>query len=163
MDNKKNAVEKTDAPSFEDINPETYVMVRNGFNGKLVYKSSKTGEVFIWNEFGDEQEMQLRELRSAKNTSKKFFENNWFMFDEDWIVDYLGVGHFYKNSLKIEEFDDALRKSPAALKKLIASLPSGQKKSLAYRAVKLVRSGEIDSIKTIEALEDAFGFDLIDR
>lgn len=148
---------------MEDVNPEMYVMVRNGFNGTLVYKSARTGEKFIWSELGDEQEMQLRELRSAKNNSKKFFENNWFMFDEDWIIDYLGVRHFYKNAVSIEQFDELLKKSPAAMKKAVASLSAGQKRSLAFRAIELVKSGEIDSIKTINAIEDAFGIELIEK
>ena len=75
----------------KDIDASQFVTVRNGFQGKLVYVSKRTGETFIWEEFGSEQEMELRELRNAKNSYKTFFVNNWFMFDEDWIVDYLGV------------------------------------------------------------------------
>ncbi|MBP5463317.1 MAG: hypothetical protein J6Y20_14520 [Lachnospiraceae bacterium] len=146
-----------------DIDPEQYVIVRNGFHGKLVYKSSRTGERFAWDGFGSEQEMQLRELRNAKNTSKKFFINNWFMFDEDWIVDYLGVRQFYKNAIRIENFDDVFKKPAGELKKLIAGMSDGQKKSLKYRAIELITSGDIDSRKTISALEEALGIDLIEK
>ena len=65
----------------KDIDMNQYVIVRNGFHGRLVYKSSRTGEKFVWDGFGTEQEMELKELRNAKNTSKGFFKNNWFMFD----------------------------------------------------------------------------------
>ena len=54
--------------SPKEIDPEQYVIVRNGFHGKLIYKSSRSGEKFVWSDFGDEQEMQLRELRNAKNS-----------------------------------------------------------------------------------------------
>ena len=148
---------------LRDIDPEQYVIVRNGFHGKLIYKSSRTGERFVWDEFGSEQEMQLRELRNAKNTSKKFFINNWFMFDEDWIIDYLGVRQLYKNAIRIENFDDVFKKSPSELKKLIAGMSVGQKKSLKYRAMELITSGDIDSRKTIAALEEALGIDLIEK
>ena len=154
---------KRDASTTFDVNPEAYVIVKNGFNGRLVYISPKTGERYIWNEFGDEQEMQLRELRAAKNSSKKFFENNWFMFDEDWVIDYLGLRNFYKNSIPLDEFDSVFEKSPAALKKIVAGLPDGQKKSLAYRASMLVNEGKIDSMKTISAIEEAFNIQLIEK
>ena len=147
----------------KDVDPDQYVIVRNGFQGKLVYKSSRTGEHFVWDGFGSEQEMQLRELRNAKNTSKKFFINNWFMFDDAWIIDYLGVGQYYKNAISIENFDDVFKKPAAELKKLIGGMSAGQKKSLAYRAMALIAADEIDSRKTIATLEEALGIDLIEK
>lgn len=147
----------------KDIDPEQYVIVRNGFQGKLIYKSSRTGEKFVWSKFGDEQEMQLRELRNAKNSAKKFFINNWFMFDEDWIVDYLGMRQFYKNAVSIDEFDNIFSKPPEELKKMINEMTPGQKKSVMYRAMELIAAQEIDSLKTISVLESALGVDLIEK
>lgn len=147
----------------KDIDPEQYVIVRNGFQGKLIYKSSRTGEKFVWSKFGDEQEMQLRELRNAKNSAKKFFINNWFMFDEDWIVDYLGMRQFYKNAVSIDEFDNIFSKPPEELKEMIKEMTPGQKKSVMYRAMELIAAQEIDSLKTISVLESALGVDLIEK
>lgn len=147
----------------KDIDPEQYVIVRNGFQGRLVYRSTRTGERFVWGSFGTEQEMQLRELRNAKNTSKKYFSDNWFMFDEDWIVDYLGVRQFYKNAVGLDKFDEIFSKPPAELKKLIDGMSQGQKKSVTYRAIELIAAKEIDSLKTIEVLENSLGVDLIEK
>ena len=63
----------------KDIDPDQYVTVRNGFQGRLVYKSRHTGEKFIWDTFGAEQDMELSELKRARSSSKKFFINNWFI------------------------------------------------------------------------------------
>lgn len=147
----------------KDIDPTQYVTVRNGFQGRLVYKSPRTGEHFVWDEFGAEQEMELRELRNAKNSYKKFFINNWFMFDDDWIIDYLGVKQFYKNAIKIEDFDNIFSQSPDDIKTTISGLSNGQKRSVAYRAKQLITDGEIDSHKAIMALEDALGIELIEK
>ena len=92
----------------KDIDVHQYVTVRNGFQGKLVYVSPKTGEHFVWDGFGTEQEMELLELRNAKNSAKKFFQNNWFMFDEDWVVDYLGLKHFYRHAKTSIKFSKCL-------------------------------------------------------
>lgn len=147
----------------KEIDPSQYVIVRNGFQGKLTYKSSRTGESFKWSEFGAPQEMELRELRNAKNTYKKFFINNWFMFDEEWIIDYLGVRQYYKNAISIDDFDEIFKQTPASIKKTVAGLSDGQKKSLAYRAKALIADGEIDSRKAIAALEEALGVELIEK
>ena len=156
--------EKDEQPvTVKQIDPEEYVTVRNGFYGRLIYKSSRTGERFVWEKFGAEQEMTLRELRNAKNNNKKFFENNWFMFDEDWIVSYLGVRQFYKNALSVDRFDELFGKPADELKDIISGMNKGQKKSVAYRAMEMISNGWIDSRKTIAALEDALGLELTEK
>lgn len=147
----------------KDIDLNQYITVRNGFHGKLVYKSSRTGEKFVWDEYGSEQEMELKELRNAKNSSKRFFTDNWFMFDEDWVIDYLGMRQYYKNAISIEDFDKLFKKSPTEIKKAIGEMSHGQKRSVIYRAGELITSGEIDSRKVISALEDALGVELIEK
>lgn len=147
----------------KDIDPTQYVTVRNGFQGRLIYKSRKTGELFVWDNFGAEQEMELRELRNAKNSYKKFFINNWFMFDEDWIVEYLGVRQYYKNAIPVDNFDDIFTQKPDDLKDTLVKLSSGQKKSVAYRAQELIAEGKIDSLSVINILEDVLRIELIER
>lgn len=157
----KKTVEKPIVP--KTVDPEQYVTVRNGFQGRLVYISKRTGERFVWDEFGSEQEMELRELKNAKNSSKKFFENNWFMFDEDWIVNYLGVQRFYRNAVRIEDFDEIFSKNADEIVEIVSGMSDGQKKSAAYRARTLIAEGKIDSNRAITALEKSLGVELIER
>ena len=160
----KKAAEKTVKPIVpKDIDPEQYVTVRNGFQGRLVYVIKHTGERFVWDQFGAEQEMELRELKNAKNSYKKLFENNWFMFDEDWIVDYLGVQRFYRNAVRIEDFDEIFQKDAKTISEIISDMSDGQKKSVAYRARVLIADGAIDSNKAITALEESLGVELVER
>lgn len=42
-------------------------------------------------------------------------------------------------------------------------MSAGQKKSIAYRAIEMIADGEIDSRKTIAALEEALGIELIEK
>ena len=149
----------------KDIDLNQLIVVRNGYQGRLVYKSNRTHEKFVWPEFGSEQMIELKELRNAKNTFKKYFLNNWFMFDEEfaWVIDYLGMNQFYKNALKIDEFDDLFKKTPSEIEKAVAKLSKGQKKSVGYRAKQLIAEGEIDSNKAIAALEKSLGIELIER
>lgn len=149
----------------KDVDLHQFITVKNGFHGMLIYKSSRTGETFEWDEFGAEQEIELLELRNAKNSSKAFYINNWFMFDEefDWVIDYLGVRQYYKNAISVEGFSDIFTKTPTEIKKIVKEMSKGQKSSLAYRAYDLIHSGEIDSRKVIAALEDALGIELIEK
>ena len=139
------------------------VTVRNGFQGMLIYRSSKTGEHFKWDRFGDEQDMEIAELRSARSSSKRYFEDNWFLFDDPEVIEYLGVGQFYKNALTVDNFDDLFKLDAEKIKERVAKLSAGQKKSVAYRAKQLIADGRIDSNKKITALEESLGVELVER
>jgi len=147
----------------KNLDPNMYVTVKNGFNGTLVYKSKKTGERFVWDAFGDEQEMELAELKSAKNSYKAFFVNNWFLFDDPEIIEWLGMGQYYKYALNSASFDKLFEKTPDEIEKVVAALSAGQKKSLAFRAKQLIADGMIDSIKVIAALEKSLSVELIEH
>lgn len=147
----------------KDLDPNMIIPVRNGFQGKLVYVSSRTKERFTWEEFGDEQDMELHELRNAKSSAKIFFQNNWFLIDDPEVIDYLGVSEYYKNALSYDDFDEIFNMKPDDIRKTIQLLSDGQKKSVAYRAKQLIDSREIDSIKVIDALEGGLGVELIER
>ena len=146
-----------------DLPLTTMVTVKNGFNGQLVYKSRRHGERFVWDSFGAEQDLELQELKSAKNSDKMFFENNWFMIEDPEIIEYLGVERYYKNALKLEEFDTLFNLSIPEVLERIGKLSKGQKASVLYCAKRKIASREIDSIRMIEALEKCFGVDLIER
>lgn len=159
----KAPVEKHKYKVKSNLNPRMIVTVRNGFNGALIYKSRRTGERFEWFEFGGEQDMELQELKAAKNNYPAFFQNNWFLIDDPEVIEYLGVSQYYKNALTYEEFDNFFNLPADEVKEKISLLSKGQKLSVAYRAKQLIAEGEIDSIKVINAIEESLGIDLIER
>ena len=149
----------------KEIDVHQFIPVKSGFQGVLVYVSKRTGEEFIWNHFGDELDMELQELKNAKSTDKRFYESNWFMFDEPyaWVLNYLGVNSYYKNALSVDEFDDVFTMTPDQIRKTVAKLSDGQKASLGYRARQLMAEGGIDSYRAISALEESLGVQLTER
>lgn len=164
--NESVALETESTPIIpKEVDPNQIIVVKNGFHGTLVYESPRTHEVFRWESFGDEQEMELKELRNVKSASKAFFENNWFMFGEEyaWVIRYLGLSRYYANAINLEELDDVLRQPTKQLKELVSKMSKGQKNSLRYRVLELMSNGEIDSIKTINALEEVLGVSLTEK
>lgn len=147
----------------KEIDPNQIITVRNGFQGRLVYKSKRTGERWSWESFGAEQDMELSELKNARNSNKKYFINNWFMFNEDWVIDYLGMRQYYKNSLNIQDFDQLFKKPVGEIEDIISKLSEGQRKSVAYRAKQLIAEEEIDSNRVINTLEKCLGVELVER
>lgn len=149
----------------KDIDQSQYIPVRNGFQGTLVYVSKRTGETFVWDKFGAEQDIELKELKNIKSSDKAFYENNWFMFDDayKWVIDYLGLRQYYKHALDVDQFDDIFTLPPDELRTKLNALSDGAKGSVMYRASELIHNGEIDSIKTIRVLEDVLGVELVEK
>jgi hypothetical protein len=147
----------------KNLDPNMIITVRNGFQGRLVYRSKKTGERFVWDEFGAEQDMELSELKSAKSSGKKYFINNYFMIDDPEIIEYLGMSQYYKFALNIDDFDAVFEKDPSEMASFISRLSAGQKKSVTYRAKQLIKEGVIDSNRKISALEQCLGVALVER
>lgn len=168
QENKVEEVHTNSKPSSTikkriELDPNSVVTVKNGFQGTLVYKSKKTGEKFVWETFGDEQDMELSELKSARNSYKTFFINNWFLIDDPDVIEYLGVEQYYNNALTYDEFENLFNNSPEEIEYIIKGLSKGQKDSIAYRARKLVADGDIDSNRVIATLEKCLSIELIER
>lgn len=139
------------------------VDVINGFHGKLTYIGKSSGAFIEWEEFGDSQPLDLKELKNAYASQKKFFKENWWLFDDPDVIEFLRAEEFYKNALNSDNFDDIFTKTPDEISEIALKMSKGQKKSLGYRAIEMINSGELDSRKTIMALKEALGFELVEE
>jgi len=154
----------TEPPKPErTFSPNEYISVRNGFNGRLVYRSSATGERYVWERFGDEIDMELQDLKRARSASRVFFEKNWFMFDDPDVISYLGVDRYYDGSLSYEEFEGLFTMTPDEIEERLKVIPEGQYNTLARYAREQIEDGKIDSIRVVELLERKLGVKLTDR
>ena len=151
------AVEK-EVPKMVD--ESQYVTVKNGFHGKLVFISPRTGEKFYWDNYGDEQDIELRDLKGAKASAKAFLEKNWFLLDE-WVIRYLGVDSYYRHAITPGDCDKLFRLPVRDLKTEIDAMNDSQRSSVIVRARELIKSGDLDSLRVITALEKALGVELI--
>ena len=160
---KEPVEERKPAPRKRTFAPDDFVTVRNGYQGKLVYKSSKTGEKYVFDCFGDEHDMEIQELKKAKNDSKKFFANNWFLIDDPEVIDYLGLREYYKDALTYEEFDKLAEMNADENAERISKVSEGQKISVAHHAKRMISDGKIDSLSAISALEKGLGVQLLEH
>ena len=170
---KKEGLRPTSAPSADnkvtsritqkEIPLNTLVEVRSGFHGVLTYESKKTGYKIIFENFGDTEYMELQELIAARNSSKKYFEKNWFLIDDKEILEFLNVDKYYKNAINVEDFDNIFNKSEKEIRNIINKMSKGQKEILINRAIRKIEDGTIDSRKIINALEEVLEVKLTDK
>lgn len=149
----------------ENVDSHMLIPVISGFHGLLTYVNPRTKEETHWYKFGDVQDLELTDLRDVKATCRRFYERNYFLFDDEysWVIKYLGVEKYYDHTLSVDGVDEIYTKSPNEIKEVLSKIPEGQKKSMINRTREKIASGEIDSYKVIKALEEGLGVSLTDN
>lgn len=158
----KKAPTKRQKPKVKKmLDPNMYVTVKNGFHGILTYHDKSTGERYRWNEFGDEIDLTVSTLQKVRSAHVMFFEENWFLIDDQEVIQYLNATQYYKNALSYEEFAILFDMDVDEIKERIAPLSKNQKRGIVYMAKEKIESGELYNLNIIRALESALETELI--
>lgn len=141
---------------------DTIVPVVCNVVGGAIYESQKIkGYTVYWDAFGSVEYMELSELVSMRNTSRRFFEDNWIVLgDTDeytaiQLYEFLKVSKLYENVFTPENIDSIFDLDANSIIKTISTLSKGMKSTIATRAKEKIDAKELDSNKKIEALETA--------
>lgn len=159
---KNKIVAKTEF-TFKDIDYHDFVEVYNLTPNPLIYVNYKTGEETRWDHFGDMAVFEVQELLHMRNTQKSFFTNPWIRINDERILKFLKVEKYYENVPTCDNLDDLFDLSVDELIERINDFTDSTKRLVAYRASELINAGLLDSMKMIEKLEKALGFELIER
>lgn len=141
-----------------DIN----VPVKSNYQGRLNFESKKTmGYLIEWDSYGSTEYMELSELVGMRNSSRRFFEDNWITVEDTdeysagEIYQFLKVDKYYKNILTPDGIEKLFKKNPNEIIKAISSLSSGMKDVVKTKAKIMYDDKTLDSNKVIDALETA--------
>lgn len=151
---------------MEQFNKNQEVMVKSNCQGRLHFRSKKTGAYVDWAELGTVQIMTLDDLLDMRNSQRQFFIENWIVVAEDnadEIYKYLRVDDLYKNVIDVQRYMKTVsKKSPATINKELANAPKSIKRTIANCAFDTYKSGKLDSLKVIQAIEESTGYKIRD-
>lgn len=151
---EKVASSQNTAEAKKEITNDTLIECKCGVYGSLIYKSTlNPGYVVEWSEFGEVQDIEYRELVAMRGSQKRFFEDNWILIEDQDVLHKLGVERYYKNALTTENFDKVFKMSADEIQKIVPTLSAGTKDAIKLKAYELVKSGELDSVSAVKALE----------
>jgi hypothetical protein len=140
------------------------ICVKNIAKGKLIYQSKRQmGYILEWEKTGDENYMELVELVNLKNTDKRIVEEPWIKIkesDEVEILKYLGIYKYYEKILDIDTVESVLKLSPDKFEAKFKTLPDSFKEAIAEQAAKMIKSGELDSLRIKNIIEKDMNIDL---
>lgn len=137
------------------------IRVINITNSRLTYISkSQNGYRIDWDQFGEENWIEYKELLNMRGSQRKFFEEPWIMCDFDVLED-LKVDKYYKNIIDLDNLDTVFNKSAKELEKTLKIVPNGIKKLIVDRAIELIKNKALDRISVIETIEKTLNIELM--
>lgn len=137
------------------------IMCKSVVVGGLFLEGSKTKQIYQWNDYGDESEVEYRDLVAEVRSRSAYVFNPWFIVeDEDFIEEFPQLKQFYTQYLSVRDLKEILELPVSQMAKKISELPSGAKESLKTIAASMVSSGAIDSVAKIKKLDEIFETDM---
>lgn len=147
----------------QKIPPDALITVRNATAGKLIYVSRRmAGVVIVWNDFGDENQIEMSELYAMRNTDRRFFSERWIELPPD-VLRELHVEEYYKDALSIDEINGLFNSDENTISRAVSRMNQSQKAALGIKALNMIEEGTLVNIKIITAIEKALGVQLYVR
>ena len=141
--------------------PNEGVHCRSVTHGKLFVNGAKTGMKYMFFDYDDDVNIEYRDLVGlVRSRDKAVYNPRFIIMDEDFIAEYPALKKFYTDHFSTKNLGEILDMPNGQMKEAIANLPKSAVESLKSIAVNQIVSGEIDSVRKIKALDEAFGTDL---
>jgi len=140
---------------------EDGIMCRSVTVGGLWYTGPKSGLTYNFVEYGDETEIEYRDLvASVRSRSNYIFGPFFVIEDDEFIAEFPQLQKYYDEQYTVDDLRGVLDLSVDDMVATIQTLPPRAVNSLKSIASTLVSSGQLDSVRKIKALDDLFGTEL---
>lgn len=161
---KKATTKTTAAPTRKrkkKIDRDEMVLCRNLTSGGLIYKSSRSGVEVVWDNYGDEEWIDVGELLTMKASQPKFLRNGWILVDDEEIAKYLGVKKTYDELANLVDLEEFFKLPAKEAKEILKKLPKGVKDTISEMAKKKISNNTIENLQLLRVLEKELKIDLI--
>lgn len=148
----------TKATLFQDRNRQ--VVVRSCIEGRVIYKSKRSGMTYKWLEKGAYEILTIDELLNMESQSHKFLHSPWLMVDDEDIIEAFNLAELYDLVAKVEDIDSFINMSLGEQKQIYNKLPKSLQNQVYNHIYNKVESGEIDSRAKIRELEELVQMEL---
>lgn len=149
---------KKEKKKFEQTSP---IMCRSVVIGGLFLEGSKTKNLYEWRSYGDEVEVEYRDLVSEVRAKSSAIFSPWLIVeDDDFVEEFPQLKQFYIDHYPVRELRDILDLPVKEMVKAIKDLPAGAKDTFRNLAAEAVASGQLDSVNKIKALDEIYDTDL---
>lgn len=155
---KAKAVSNAKKKTFE---PSEGIMCRSVVTGALYLEGSKTKMPYKWSNYGDETEVEYRDLVALVREQSGYIYNPFFIVEnDDFVSEFPQLEKFYSENYTVKELSELLELPDDKMLSELKRLPKTALDTVKKIAANQVSIGQIDSVRKIRALDDFFGTDL---
>lgn len=137
-----------------EIDRNEMIACRSTTGGKLIYISSRSGDKYIWRDYGAVEYIDMGELLTMKSSQPTFLENVRFVVDDEEAATFLGLDRVYENMIQLDDIKSLFDKPATELGDILSKLPAGLKATVASKAREALENGSLDSRSVIKTIED---------
>lgn len=125
--------------------------------------SGKSGQYYVFEDFGDECEIEYQDLFALKSRHSQYIYAPHFVIEDEELLDnprWADLKKFYDEEVyTLEDVDAVLNLPNTSFKSAIEQLPKGLAKSLQVRVSEKIENGTFDSLQKIKMIDEVFGTD----
>lgn len=128
-------------------------------NGRVIFKSKKTGDVHKWLQTGDDLYFTVEEILTMDNQSHKFLRTPWLLIDDEEVVEALGLKEMYELIERVQDIDTFVTLPLDEIEADVQKLTKGFKNNLARLVSEKVENKELRDIMVIRKFEELLSKD----
>lgn len=151
----------TALPKKVEFKKDEGILCRSVTDGWLGMEGKKSQILYQWLNYGDLVEVEYDDLVAAVRSSSSMVFAPYFVIEnEDFLAMYPQVQKAYESKYTQSDLNDIFTLRPSEIKRAISDLPESIATTVKSMAVNKIRTGELDSISRIKALDEVFNIDL---
>lgn len=158
----KTTVKVDDKPAPRQFNQNDLILCRSVTAGWLGV-SGKSGQYYVFEDFGDECEIEYQDLFALKSRHSQYIYAPHFVIEDEELLEnprWADVAKFYDNEVYTMEDVEAVLNLPVSnFKSALEKLPKGLAKSLQVTVAQKIEDGTFDSLKKIKIIDEVYGTD----
>lgn len=156
-------IKKEPVKKRKELDRHMLVPVASFVVGTLIYKSDRTGAMYVFKEFGAEDEIELFELQAMRSAYPKYLTAPWLVILDDEVVEYLKLTELYSKIVKPEQLERFLKLKPHKIKSVLENAPKGFKDTVLSKVQILIKDNKFDSLERIRVIEEVMGIELASK
>lgn len=162
---KKNDVVEETVNEFQKNEPRKFaqddmILCKSVTYGELLLPGKKSKLLYIWSNYGDTTEVEFQDLQALRSTRSAYLMNPYFVIeDEELLEQWPELKNLYDKVAALD-VDNLFNLPINQFKKKLRDIPIGFKDPIKNIAGEKIRSGSLDSIAKINALDEILGTEL---
>lgn len=156
-------IDETSFAPRHNLKDNDLILCMSGVSGDLTFESPMSGFRATTSSFGQTMKIPYKDLVYVNNIARTAFEEGQMIILNKDLQEEFGLREIYKNVITPNNIPTVLQMKKDDLSEFIDNMPEGMKATLYDEARKLYRDGKIDSIHTVDTLEEKFGVSFKDN